>query len=137
MFVGVAFPTTITRRRTAPGSRNEYGEWQPGVTTETTLPANVQPLALDDVDTIAGAGLVERVKVYVPDRDGLTNLPVGFSAAFNADFYQRPPSHGPLLAAAFDEAEADVVIHDGREYTVESSVRWGGSHVRAIAVRAT
>ena len=109
----------------------------PGTVTDMTLPANVQPLELEDVDATSGASLVERVKVYVPDRAGLTNLPRGFSAAFNTDFYHRPPAHGALLAAAFEEAEADEVIHDGKTYTVESSVRWPGSHVRAIAVRAT
>ena len=113
MFGAFAYPDEITRRRTMPGHRNEYDEWVPGEVVETELPANVQPLALDDADIAGGVSLRERLRVFVPD------------------------SAGDPLAAAFDESLADQVIYDGRTYTVEESRRWRGSHVRATLLRAT
>lgn len=105
------FPDTITRRRQAPGAFNDFGEWVPGATAETTMRASVQPLSLDDVDTAGGVQSVERLKVYVP----------------------QPAA----LAAAFDDREADRVLVNGLDYVVEESRSWRGSHTRATILRAT
>lgn len=102
------FPDTITRRRQAPGSRNDSGEWVPGATVETELRASVQPLALDDADVVAGSQLVERLRCYVPGAD--------------------------TLLAAFDDREADRVVVDGREFVVERSESWL-NHTKATILR--
>ena len=103
------FPQTITRRRTAPGRRGDYGQWAPGAVTETEFRASVQPIGLEDVDLEGGSKFSRRLAVYVPEPDA--------------------------LAAAFDQAEADVVIYRTLEYVVEKSQSWPGSHTRAIVLR--
>ena len=60
------FPTPIVRLRHAPGGFNQFGEYEAGPTLETSLTANVQPVALKDADIVGGAQLIERLKVFVP-----------------------------------------------------------------------
>ena len=103
------FPATITRKRQTPGHRNEFGEWVPGEVTETEFPANVQPISLEDEDAVEGSRLDERLTVYIP----------------------QPQA----LLAAFDDRQADTVLVDGAEFTVEKSRSWRGSHTRAILLR--
>lgn len=103
------FPDTITRRRQAPGRRNNFGEWESGATTETTLRASVQPLQIEDSDLPEGTDVLDRVKVYVPIPDA--------------------------LVAAFDSAQADEVLLDGRTYDVVESRSWRRSHTRATLLR--
>lgn len=103
------FPHTIVRKRETPGHRNEFGEFVPGAVQETALRANVQPLSLEDEDVIEGSRLDERLKVFVPEPDA--------------------------LVAAFDDRQADAVLVDGVEFTVEKSRSWRGSHTRAILLR--
>ena len=103
------FPDTITRRRQAPGARNEFGEFEPGEVTEAELSASIQPLSLKDADEVGGVKVSHRLSVHVPEPGA--------------------------LAAAFDEAPADVVIVDGSEFVVEESQSWRGSHTRAILLR--
>ena len=103
------FPDTITRRREAPGERNEFGEWTPGAMSEKEFPASVQPLGLEDRELLEGARLVRRFKVYIPEPGA--------------------------LAAAFDDAGGDRVLFDGAEYAVESSESWL-DHTKAIIVRS-
>ena len=136
----------ITRRRTSAGHRDEYGRWVEGDTTETRLLASVQPLVLEDIDVAGNAAqLSERVKAFV--------LPVEYAAArgdrltwgadvlaWGADVLRWAAAGGlqdaaaPVLAAAFDEAEADRIIYSGRTFVVESSVGWG-SHTEAVLLR--
>ena len=104
------FPDVITRRRQGPGDYNEYGEWVEGAVVQTELKASVQPLKLEDSDLVGGVQLSERLRVYVPEPDA--------------------------LAAAFDTAEADRVVVDGREFVVEESRSWP-THTRATILRAT
>ena len=105
------FPETITRRRQAPGDRNSAGEFVVGATVETEFPASVQPLALSDADLGGGVQLTETLKVYIPEDNA--------------------------LRAAFDDSIADRVVIDGREFVVEESRSWPGSHTRATILRAT
>ena len=103
------FPSTITRRRQAPGTYNSAGEWTPGAVTETELRASVQPLALEDNDIVGGADLTERRKVYIPEPDA--------------------------LRAAAEDALADEVDVDGVRFVIEESRSWPGSHTRATILR--
>ena len=105
------FPHTIIRRRTAPGERNEFGVYEPGVVTEKVMRANAQPLSLEDADQVGGVQVTHRLSVYVPDPDA--------------------------LAAAFMDDAADRVLYDGNEFVVEESQSWPGSHCRAILLRET
>ena len=138
----------ITRLREAPGHRDDTGRFIHGTVTEVTLLASVQPLILEDADLQAGASLIERLKVYV--------LPLEYVAAhgdrvgwgsdllsWGADVLRWAATggltdvDGPVLAAAFTDAEADRVrLGDGREFVVESSVAWP-SHLGAVVLRQT
>ena len=103
------FPHRIVRRRLAPGSTNSFGEFEPGVVTEKEFPASVQPLSLDDADTVGGTSLVERWIAVVPQPDA--------------------------LRAAFEDREADHVVVFGTTFVVEESRSWPSSHTRAILLR--
>ena len=103
------FPQTITRKRQAAGTRNRFGEFEPGDVTETEFRASVQPLGLEDEDVVEGSRLLERLKVYIPEPDA--------------------------LLAAYEDREADKVEFDGVEYIVEQSKSWPGSHTRAVLLR--
>ena len=67
-------------------------------------------MTLEDVDSVGGARLVNRQKVYIP----------------------RPDA----LRAASDRANADRVVIDGTEYVVEESQSWR-SHTKAVLLRET
>ena len=60
------FPNEVVRRRQGPGTRNDYGQFEPGAVAETIYPARVLPLDLEDSDFVGGTSLLERLKVYVP-----------------------------------------------------------------------
>ena len=105
------FPDSITRLRETPADRNSAGEYVEGATVEINFPASVQPMSLTDADIAGGASLVERYKIYVPEADA--------------------------LRAAFDDSTADRVMIDGREFVVEESRSWAGSHTRATILRAS
>ena len=103
------FPHSITRKRQAPGDYNDFGEFEPGSVQETVLRANVQPVSLEEKDAAEGDRLDQRLRVYVPQPDA--------------------------LIAAFEDRQADAVLVDGVEYTVERSRSWRGSHTRATLLR--
>ena len=104
------FPDTITRRRESPGMRNNFGEWIPGSTTDEEFSASVQPVSLEDENLLEGARSIERIKVLIPEPD--------------------------VLRAAFDDAAADVVVFESREFTTEKTMAWP-KHTAAIASRTT
>ena len=60
------FPNEVVRRRQGPGTRNFYGEFEPGPVVETIFPAKILPLSLEDSDFVGGVSLLERLKVFVP-----------------------------------------------------------------------
>ena len=103
------FPHTITRKRELPGDFNDFGEFVAGGTEEVTLRANVQPISLEDEDTVEGSRLDERLKVFVPVPDA--------------------------LVAAHGDRRADEVLVDGVQYVVEKSKSWRGHHTQAILLR--
>ena len=103
------FPHTITRKRQAAGAFNDFGEFEPGAVEEVELRANVQPISLEEQDAAEGGRLDQRLRVYVPQPDA--------------------------LIAAFEDRQADAVLVDGVEYTVERSRSWRGSHTRATLLR--
>ena len=105
------FPDTITRKRTTPGMRNQFGEFVPGMETETELRASVQPMSLKDADFAGGVQVSHRLSVHVPEPDA--------------------------LSAAFEDDAADRVVVGGLAYAVEESQSWRGSHTRAILLRET
>ena len=110
------FPDTIIRRRTSRGSY-VLGQFVPGEEVALELQAAVQPLSLSDSDFAGGAQLRSLIKVYIPQ---------------SADLNASPLT--PILAAAFDEALADMVHWEGRLYTVEESRAWP-KFTRAICIR--
>ena len=101
---------TIIRRRDAPGFRDTYGEWIPGTIIETTLRASVQPMTLQDIDSVAGSRLSDRRKVFVPAPDA--------------------------LRAATDAAKADRALIGGELFVVEDSMSWP-NHTQALLLRET
>ena len=105
------FPDTITRKRTAPGRYNQYGEYEPGMVTETELRASLQPMSLKDADFAGGVQVSHRLSVHVPEPGA--------------------------LSAAFEDDAADRVVVGGLAYAVEESQSWRGSHTRAILLRET
>ena len=140
------FPHTITRIRRAPGSFNQFGEFEPGPLVETPLRANVQPLALTDTDIAGGLQLLDRIKCFVPTAANVIYeaevMRWGADAfRWGADrftFGRRVVSggHGPALAAAFADRGADRVRIENAEYVVEESQPWP-HYVRAILLRET
>ena len=103
------FPHTITRRRTMPGHRDDFGEHVPGTVEETDLRASVQPMSLEDSDLVGGVQVSHRLSVYVPEPDA--------------------------LSAAFMDDAADQVLYGGNQFVVEESQSWPGSHTRAVLLR--
>ena len=103
------FPDRIVRLRQLEGEFNPAGEWQPGGVVEEKFRASVQPATLQDLDTVEGSRLSERIVIYVAGED--------------------------QLLAAFENAEADRVRWKGNEYLVEKSMTWTDSHTRAVALR--
>ena len=143
------FPDEIVRRRQHAGSRNEFGEFEPGATVETILPASVQPLGVNDLDQSEGERLSDRRKVYVlagiarrvggADRvtwgsdtllwNGAAITWGGAADAFVADDTEP-------LRAAFEDRQADQVVVGGDVFTVEESQSWP-NHTEATLLRET
>ena len=143
------FPDEVVRRRQGPGGFNDYGEFEPGPVVETIFPARVLPLSLEDSDFVGGASLLERLKVFVP-RGIARRRGQGDALAWHGDALRwggEPLRWGggdgalieddsiPFLAA-FDDRQADVLVHAGAAYTVEESQSWP-RFTRAIALRET
>ncbi len=142
------FPDLVTRRRTMPGARNEFGEFVDGAVRESTLRASVQPLSIKDADFVGGAQERARVKVYIPsaaietviEQDILTwgGQPLDWAAApLSWGRIVQNESPGVALVAAFSDSSADRVEVAGTEYVVEESRYWPRSHTRAILLRET
>ena len=89
--------------------RNQFGEFVPGMVTETELRASVQPMSLKDADFAGGVQVSHRLSVHVPEPDA--------------------------LSAAFEDDAADRVVVGGLAYAVEESQSWRGSQTRAILLR--
>ncbi len=143
------FPNEVVRRRQAPGGFDEYGESAPGAVVETIFPATVLPLTLEDRDFVGGVSLVERLKVYVPRgiarRRGQGDALAwhGDVLTWNGDPLRWGGGDGALieddsipLQAAFDDRQADVLVHAGVAYVVEESQSWP-RYTRAIVLRET
>ena len=143
------FPDEVVRRRQGPGGYNEYGEFEPGAVVETIFPARVLPLSLEDSDFAGGVSLLERLKIYVPrgiarrrgEADALTWS--GDALTWNGEPLRWGGGDGMLFAensvpflAAFEDRQADILVHAGIEYTVEESQDWP-RYTRAIALRET
>ena len=143
------FPNEVVRRRQGPGGFNEYGEFEPGAVVETIYPARVLPLSLEDSDFVGGVSLVERLKVFVP-RGIARRRGQGDALTWNGDVltWNGVPlrwggDDGALIQddsipflAAFDDRQADVLVHAGIAYVVEESQSWP-RYTRAIALRET
>lgn len=137
----------ITRLRDG-GYRDPVTRRYVEATTETTLLASVQPLNLTDAETQGGSQLIDRLKVYAPNREvqaahgdrltwGSDLLRWGADLLTWAATGGLTDVDGPVLAAAFDEHQADKVrLADGREFVVESSMAWP-SHTEAVLLRET
>ncbi len=143
------FPDEVVRRRQGPGGFNEYGEFAPGAVVETIFPARVLPLLLSDSDFVGGASLVERLKVFVPrgiarrrgEADALAWH--GAALAWNGEPLRWGGGDGALIEddsipflAAFEDRQADVLVHAGVAYVVEESQDWP-RFTRAIVLRET
>ena len=105
------FPDTITRKRTAPGSYDGTGKYIDGAIAANDLPANVQPVSLEDIPGEGGERTSHRLKVFVPQAGA--------------------------LRAANDEGVADRVVVDGDEYVVVDSESWRNHHTVAVLLRET
>ena len=143
------FPNEVVRRRQGPGTRNFYGEFDPGPVVETIFPARVLPLKLEDHDFVGGVSLLERLKVFVPrgiarrrgQGDALTWN--GDVLTWNGDPLRWGGSDGAIIPddsipflAAFEDRQADVLVHAGVAYVVEESQDWP-RYTRAIVLRET
>ena len=144
------FPREIIRRRQGPGRTNEFGEFEPGPVVRTALPASIQPVTLEDVDTEGGVQLSERVKVFVPvgieRRIGAGDVLTwhGEVLTWGGEALAWGGAEGTIvagdvnpLAAAFEDREADQVEIGALQYVVEESQLWADSHCRAILLRET
>ena len=143
------FPNEVVRRRQGPGTRNFYGEFEPGPVVETIYPARVLPLDLEDSDFVGGVSLLERLKVFVPrgiarrrgEGDALEWG--GEVLTWNGESLRWGGDDGTLIdddsvpfLAAFDDRQADILVYAGVEYVVEESQSWP-RYSRAIALRET
>lgn len=118
------FPDRITRRRQMPGYRDAYGSYVEGTIEDVVFAASAQPLKLEDADAVGGAGLVERLKVYIPSSDALR------AARDRLEL----DSNGAVIQVT---ASADVVFLGAdmlNGYVVEESRSWPG-HTRATLLR--
>ena len=143
------FPNEVVRRRQGPGTRNFYGEFEPGPVVETIYPARVLPLSLEDSDFVGGVSLLERLKVFVPrgiarrrgQGDVLTWA--GAELTWNGAPLQWGGGDGTLFAehstpflAAFENRQADTLVYSGIEFVVEESQSWP-RYACVIALRET
>ena len=104
------FRHVVTRRRTAPGSFDDFGEWVPGAPVDTAFRANVQPLGVEDSELVGGSQLSARLAIYIAEPDA--------------------------LVAAFDDGDADHVLFDGVDFVVTDSWTWP-NHTKAHVLRET
>ena len=143
------FPNEVVRRRQGPGDFNEYGEFVAGAIVETIFPARVLPVTLEDSDFVGGVSLLERLKVYVPRGiarrrgQGDTLTWGGDVLTWNGDPLRWGGGDGALIEddsipflAAFEDRQADVLVHAGIAYVVEESQDWP-RYTRAIVLRET
>ncbi len=143
------FPNEVVRRRQGPGTTNFYGEFEPGPVVETIYPARVLPLSLEDSDFVGGVSLLERMKVFVPRGiarrrgEGDALAWGGAVLTWNGEAIRWGGGDGMLFAddsvpflAAFEDRQADVLVHAGIEYTVEESQDWP-RYTRATVLRET
>ncbi len=141
------FPDSITRKRELPGAFNAYGEFEPGLVRETIFRANVQPLSVEDIDTVAGSQFSERLKVFVPTGEGgsivmLDRFVWGNDELrwgndrFLGQSRTAVNEAGEILRAAAEDTPADRVEFRGRDYVVEESRSWL-THTRATLLRQT
>ena len=143
------FPNEVVRRRQGPGGFTEFGEFEPGAVVETIYPARVLPLSLKDSDFVGGTSLLERLKVFVPR--GIARLRgegdalawTGSVLTWGGEPLRWGGDDGTLISdgsvpflAAFEDREADVLVHAGIEYIIEESQSWP-RYSRAIALRET
>ena len=106
------FPETITRRRQSAGGSQQRGRVGPG-SRDRDRTCRFRPTARP------GGLRHRRRRVFGRADQGLH------------------PGAEYALAAAFDDGEADRVIYGGREFVVEESRSWPGSHTRATLLRET
>ena len=107
------------------------------------------PLTLEDRDFVGGVSLLERLKVFVPrgiarrrgQGDALTWN--GDVLTWNGDPLRWGGGDGALIEddsipflAAFEDRQADVLVHAGIAYVVEESQDWP-RYTRAIVLRET
>ena len=143
------FPNEVVRRRQGPCTTNIYGEFEPGAVVETIYPARVLPLSLEDSDFVGGVSLLERMKVFVPRGiarrrgEGDALAWGGAVLTWNGEAIRWGGGDGMLFAensvpflAAFEDRQADILVHAGISYTVEESQDWP-RYTRAIALRET
>ena len=138
----------MVRRRQGPGTRNFYGEFEPGAVQETIYPARVLPLSLEDADFVGGVSLLERLKVYVPR--GIARIRGqgdalewgGDELTWNGEILRWggddaliDDDSDPFLAA-FDDRQADILVYADIAYVIEESQSWP-RYSRAIALRET
>ena len=143
------FPNEVVRRRQGPGTRNFYGEFEPGPVVETIYPAKVLPLSLEDTDFVGGVSLLERLKVFVPRGiarrrgEGEALAWAGSVLTWNGEPLRWGGGDGTLIdddsvpfLAAFDDRQADTLVYSGIELVVEESQSWP-RYARVIALRET
>ena len=143
------FPNEVVRRRQAPGGFNQFGEFEPGPVVETIFPARVLPLLLSDSDFVGGVSLLERLKIFVPRgiarRRGQDDALAWHGAVltWGGDPLRWGGGDGALIEddsipflAAFEDRQADVLVHAGIAYVVEESQSWP-RFTRAIVLRET
>ena len=137
------------RRRQGPGTRNFYGEFEPGPVVETIYPARVLPLDLEDSDFVGGVSLLERLKVFVPRGiarrrgEGEALAWAGSVLTWSGEPLRWGGGDGTLIdddsvpfLAAFDDRQADILVYAGAAYVVEESQSWP-RYSRAVALRET
>ena len=129
------FPNEVVRRRQGPGTRNFYGEFEPGPVVETIYPARVLPLSLEDSDFVGGVSLLERLKVFVP-RGIARRRGEGDALEWGGDDGTLIDDDSVPFLAAFDDRQADILVYAGAAYVVEESQSWP-RYSRVIALRET
>ncbi len=92
------------------GMRNEYGEWVPGTTTQTTIPVITEPLTGE-----------ERLI-----------LPEALRETENRVFYVKD-----AVEVVDDDNTGDVIEHNGRRYRAYNVEVWGAGYNRVLGVFPT
>lgn len=106
--------------REAPGTRNEFGEYVPGATTNTTLSAVVQPIGLQ------GGGTVRNI---LPEGATLSDYR-WIDILVDDDQDVRP------LRVGTNQTGSDVFQYDGFSWEIFDENVWDkNGHVEAVIVR--